>query len=194
MDELSKNKLNQKKADIQKRIKIDAEINSGIIFHWLDYYQEMIDFGMKVKILYLHQVENQDLELYRTRIENLENPLLKSADIIPVYNPLMDRVFDRFPSNSYFKYEIDAPALAAPADDVSENLNNAAKLLNVKPTKVLFMSNDFLPVVELEWAELLKYGHQLFNDGGRTTLVFTDPDFKWIIFRSIEEKWNYEKW
>ena len=190
MDSSQKNTLESKKRAIQAKIAIDSLIQREIVYHWLDYYKEMLDLGMQVEILYLHQCSKEEIGLFKSRIEVLENELLKSEDILLLDSPWMDKVFNRFPTTSQFKYEIDAPRIN-PSDSISTTLETAAQQLNIHPTEVIFLSNDFAPVVQLKWSQLLTHSDALFDDGGRTTLIFTDPKFSWIILRTIEEDWFY---
>lgn len=190
MDTNQKNDLESKKRAIQAKIAVDSFIQREIVFHWLDYYKEMLELGMQVEIRYLHQCSKEEIDLFKSRIEVLDNEFLKSEDILLLDNPWLDRIFDRFPTTSQFKYEIDAPILSA-SEKISTTLETAAQLLNIHPTEVVFLSNDFAPVVQLKWSQVLTHSDALFDDGGRTTLIFTDPNFSWIILRTIEEDWFY---
>lgn len=193
MDNNGRTSLEEKRKALQLKLKIDNEIKSDIVYHWLDYYKEMLEFGMQVEIIYLQQCSKELLGLYRSRIAALNNDLLDPDKVIEKENPWISRIFNRFPSISDFKYEIEAPMLEN-TGSVSEMLQLSAQALQINPTDIIFLSNDFSPVVKLKWEELLKNADPLFNDGGITTLIFTDPNFNWIIFRSIEEQWNYDKW
>ncbi len=175
----------------QLHLKLEAQtaIFQRIQFHWLGYFKTIKQLGIFYRIDYLCTATHEELPHYTAAIEKLNMPDLSTAPIKPAGEGLWQKVFDKYPSTSAFKYVMDLPLLDAYKTDVSAMLQKAADVLMIKEALVFFLSPDCSPVLELKWNELLKHGSDIFDDSC-ISLVFTDVDFSWIIFRSIENEWR----
>ena len=180
-------------AEKRKRLHLKLEAQTAIFeriqFHWLGYFKTIKLLGIFYSIDYLCTANREELPHYSAAIEKLNMPDLSTAPIKPTGEGIWQKVFDKYPSTSAFKYVMDLPLLGAYNTDVSAMLQKAADVLMIKEGQVFFLSSDCSPVLELKWNELLKHGSDIFDDSC-ISLVFTDEDFSWIIFRSIENEWR----
>ena len=193
MNEEQKLFLEQKRKQLQFQLEVNAAVYREIEFHWLDYFNSINKLQLPYSIEYLCAVTENEKPFYDKAIQNLQNPFL-TEELVTINNQsLHDKFFAAFPSTSLFKYVIDLTVLNSSNENAQEILLAAQKQLNFNDKEVYFFSTDCLPLLKLQWKDLLKHGNEIFNHAN-TSLVFTNISNSWIIFRSIENEWRYGFW
>ncbi len=184
-----KSALEQKRKHLQIQLQATEYINSGIQFHWLDYYNSIKALHMQCNIEWLCTATPEEQPYYAKAIEALDHPDLKPEMVVVTDESLLDKICKDFPSTSHFKYVMDLPLLLEYGSYTKEALLMAKEKLAINDKLVYFLSTDCCPLVQLNWDELLEYCNEIF-DNRMTSLIFTDLNNNWIIFRSIEEEWR----
>ncbi len=189
MNETQKIELATKRLRLQMQLQARSNIQRGIQFHWLNYFNAIKQLGMQYHIESLCHVTAAEQPFYIQAIKALNNPELNSDMITTSGEDILDKVLKDHPSTSAFKYVMDLSLLATWNTNAGDMLRKAQELLQFDDGPVYFLSNDCSPVLQLQWSELIKHANEIFDDSC-ISLIFTDKDYSWIIFRSIEYEWR----
>ncbi len=181
--------LAKKRKHLQMRLKAKAYIHSGIKYHWLDYYNNIKTLDLQCNIEWLCSSTTEEQPYFADEIVTLNHPDLKPDMVKVTEESLLDKICNDFPSTSHFKYVMDLPLLNENSNNTKATLLIAAKKLNIKDGAVYFLSTDCCPLLQLQWSELVEHSNKLFNHSP-ISLIFTDVNYSWIIFRSIENEWR----
>lgn len=194
MTEEQKRQAEEKKLNIKRGQDASEYVDRFISHYWLDYFREIQSIGMKHSVVEFIRCTEVELPFMQRAVEKLNDPILNELPVVTHGEPLLDLIFDDFPSLHPTKYVIDVPVQGEFGASPSQILAQAQKDLKADQSWVDFLSNDTAPVLRLDFSELIVHADQLFDDGGLITLIFADPNKKWIIFRSIEEEWRWGAW
>lgn len=189
MNENQKELLAEKKKHLQIQLQAKEYIRRGITYHWLNYFSEIQNLGMEYHIEFLCMVTAEEQPYYTEALKDLKNPELKPEMVQVIAENPVDRILKKYPSTSHFKYVINLPLLSECDSDVSKMLRAAQDTLRIEAGPVFFFSSDCSPLLVLQWPELVEHANQIFDDN-HISLIFTDPNTNWVIFRSIEEEWR----
>ena len=193
MKENQKAALELKRKHLHLQLHAKEYIYRGIQFHWLEYFNALKKAGLQFEIEYLLTTTKEEEIFYKEAIEKVNNSDLNSnlAKVIP--ESLHDILLTDFPSISSFKYVMNLPLLNSYETDTSKMLLASQKFLDFKEEEVYFLSSDCSPLLKLRWNELIVHANDIFDDS-LISLIFTDLNNKWIIFRSIENEWRCGFW
>ncbi len=189
MNDAQKIQLASKRLRLQMKLQARRHIQLGIQFHWLGYFHTIKQLGMQYQIESLCHVTPAEQPFYIEAIKELNNPDLNPEMITTTGEGILDKVLKNHPSISAFKYVMDLPLLETWNTNAGDMLVKAQELLQFDDGPVYFLSDDCSPVLQLQWSELIKHAHEVFDDSC-ISLIFTDRDYSWIIFRSIENEWR----
>ena len=189
MNPEQKSALEQKRKHLQMQLQAREYIKNGIQFHWLDYYNTIKALHLQCTIEWLCAATPEEQPYFAAAINALQHPDLKPEMVLITEESLLDKICNDFPTTSHFKYVMDLPLLKEYERNTIEALLMAQAQLQIKEGPVYFLSTDCCPLLMLNWAELLEHGNEIF-DHAFTSLIFTDLNYKWIIFRSIENEWR----
>lgn len=189
MNPEQKSALEQKRKHLQMQLQATEYINSGIQFHWLDYYNNIKALHLHCTIEWLCAATGEEQPYFEAAIKALHHPDLKPGMVMVTEESLLDKICKDFPSTSHFKYVMDLPLLKEYGNDTKEALLLAQEQLKIDDSLVYFLSTDCCPLLQLHWEEILEHSNEIFNHSA-TSLIFTDLNYNWIIFRSIENEWR----
>lgn len=189
MNPAQKSALALKRKHLQMQLQATEYINSGIRFHWLDYYNNIKALKMQCDIEWLCAATREEQPYCAKAIETLNHPDLKPEMVMVTEESLLDKICRDFPSTSHFKYVMELPLLSDYGSNTKEALLLAQVQLKIENSPIFFLSTDCCPLLQLNWDELLEHCNQIFNNRF-TSLIFTDLNYNWIIFRSIEFEWR----
>lgn len=192
LNETQKIDLATKRLRLQMQLQARRHIQSGIQFHWLNYFNTIKQLGMQYSIESLCHVTAAEQPFYIEAIKALNHPELNADMITTSGEDILDKVLKDHPSTSAFKYVMDLPLLATWNTNVGDMLVKAQELLQFDDGPVYFLSDDCSPILQLQWNELTGHADEIFDDSC-ISLIFTDKDYSWIIFRSIENEWRCSK-
>ncbi|RZK13487.1 MAG: hypothetical protein EOO43_17860, partial [Flavobacterium sp.] len=165
MTEAQRAILQEKKKQMALKLRAREIVSYYIERHWLRYYEEMLGLGMNAEIVHFHSTTEEELPHFMNAVRDLCHPLL-SQELVKVGEKVpMDEFFDTFASSSNFKYTIELPVFSEYGGDPQEMIRKAMKILNLEGGSVYFMSNDVLPVLQLQLTELAEHATTLFDDG-----------------------------
>jgi hypothetical protein len=184
-----KSALQQKRKHLQMQLQATEYINSGIKFHWLDYYNNIKALHLQCNIEWLCAATQAEQPYFAAAIKALDHPDLKPEMVMLTKESLLVKICKDFPSISHFKYVMDLPLLIEYERNTKEAMLLAQEQLKIEDSLVYFLSTDCCPLLQLHWAELLEHSNEIF-DNSPTSLIFTDLNYNWIIFRSIENEWR----
>ena len=184
-----KSSLEQKRKHLLKQLQATEYINRGIRFHWLDYYDSIKSVHMQCNIEWLCAATSEEQPYFAAAIKSLNQFDLKPEMVVVTDESLLDKICKDFPSTSHFKYVMDLPLLIEYEGNTKEALLLAQERLKIKDSLIYFLSTDCCPLLKLDWRELVEHSNEIFNDS-HTSLIFTDLNYNWIIFRSIENEWR----
>ena len=189
LNEAQKIQLASKRLHLQMLLQARRHIQSGIQFHWLDYFHTIKQLGMQYHIESLCHVTPAEQPFYIEAIKELNNPELNPDMITTSGEDILDKVLKDHPSTSAFKYVMGLPLLDTWNSNVGDMLGKAQELFQFEDGPVYFLSDDCSPVLQLQWNELTRHADEIFDDSC-ISLIFTDKEYSWIIFRSIELEWR----
>lgn len=193
MDENLKNKLEEKKKQIQLRIKVDEFIDARLK-PWLEIYEIILANNIAHKLVQLDNVSQEEISFWGEKMNS--QPFSKfNFDLLTLNTDdeknIVSQLYDIYPSTYPLRYMPSdiVPSLAS--DQPNEIIIDFAKQLKVNlDEEVYLMYLYYCPVLKMKLSDIIKHA-QLLYDFPTDDILITSPNFSWIIFRSMEEEWRF---
>lgn len=193
MDEASRKRLADKKFEIQRRIKVEGEIDRHLM-DWLAIYEILLNNKIPHQIVQLATINAEDLAIWQVILQqkSLGKYSFNTAlfNVTPTKN-LFTKFYHAFPSVYAMRF---LPTLVEPlfiGDTASENIAYFAKQLAVKnEDEIYLLYLYYFPVVSLKFADLIDHADLLF-DYPLEDIVVVAKDFSWLMINTMEDEWRY---
>ncbi len=193
MDENLKNKLEEKKKQIQLRIKVDEFIDARLK-PWLEIYEIILANNIAHKLVQLDNVSQEEISFWGEKMNS--QPFSKfNFDLLTLNTDdeknIVSQLYDIYPSTYPLRYMPSDIVTSLASGQPNEIIIDFAKQLKVNlDEEVYLMYLYYSPVLKLKLADIINNSAALY-DFPMDDILIASPDFSWIIFRSMEEEWRF---
>lgn len=193
MNEAQKAILDAKKSSIQTKLKVKETIQL-FIKNWLEVYDMLLTRQIPHQLHYLTitTVDEKPFWLAELELDPLKKYEFTAQQLLTdVKLNVKDQLFEAYPNTYPLRY---MPALPALADEIidcpAENLIKALEQLHIQQDEIVYLIYLYYqPIIKISLADL-KANAQSLLDFPFEDIVITPLDFRWMIFKSMEDEWR----
>ena len=194
MDPNRRKNLNDRRQQLQLKLKVEEKAKL-LLFALEDHLVRLQQLAIPYQVVYLVRPTEGEKPYWQQVLGEepwpslgLHERHLLEGDSYPV----QAQTVARFGSTHPLRYVPDLPVKATYEEDTALMVRRAVEELGLTPGEPLYF---FLPrfplVLQMNVETAVRWATDLFDTPQEEDVVLVATDYRWMIFRSLENEWHY---